>query len=173
MKAWHRWLIERKSVLISACRMLFHSWIKACLSWMTFDGGTGTHWSKLLTQMFSGIQIRAFGRSVFNKSNVFRPEEIHSVPSRMACGIIMLILTLFWNNGITCLARISTQDSTESESTDVILSSLYTEIKKFSKICTSLVFVYKSMSLKRFRIEQLCPSIDSMISLVFVHYAIM
>ena len=28
------------------------------------------------------------------------------------------------------------------------------------------------MSLKRFRIEQLCPSIDSMISLVFVHYAI-
>ena len=28
------------------------------------------------------------------------------------------------------------------------------------------------MSLKRFRIEQLCPSIDSIISLVFVHYAI-
>ena len=26
------------------------------------------------------------------------------------------------------------------------------------------------MSLKRFRTEQLCPSIDSMISLVFVHY---
>ena len=38
---------------------------------------------------------------------------------------------------------------------------------------TSLIFVYKSMSLKRFHIEQLCPSIDGMISLVFVHYAIM
>ena len=44
--------------------------------------------------------------------------------------------------------------------------------KKFSKFFTSSVFVYKSMSLKRLRIEQLCPSIDS-ISLVFVHYAIM
>ena len=29
------------------------------------------------------------------------------------------------------------------------------------------------MSLKRFRIEQLCQSIDRMISLVFGHYAIM
>ena len=45
--------------------------------------------------------------------------------------------------------------------------------KMFSKFFTSLVFVYKSMSLKHFHIEQLCPSIDSMIELVFVHYAIM
>ena len=50
---------------------------------------------------------------------------------------------------------------------------LYTERKKFSKCFTSLVFVYKSMSLKRFRIEQFCPSVYSMNSLVFVHYAIM
>ena len=49
---------------------------------------------------------------------------------------------------------------------------IYTVRKKFSKFFMSLVFVYKSMSLKRFRIEQLCPSIDSMISLVFVHYAL-
>ena len=41
------------------------------------------------------------------------------------------------------------------------------ERKKFSKFFTSVVFVYKSMSLKRFHIEQLCPSIDSMISLFF------
>ena len=39
----------------------------------------------------------------------------------------------------------------------------YTERKKFSKFFTSLVFVYKSMSLKRFHDEQLCPYIDSMI----------
>ena len=41
---------------------------------------------------------------------------------------------------------------------------------------TSLVFVYKSVSPRRLRIEQLCPSIDSMISLVFQctvrHYVI-
>ena len=47
---------------------------------------------------------------------------------------------------------------------------IYTNRKKFF---TSLVFVYKSMSLKCFHIEQLCPSIASIISLVFVHYAIM
>ena len=54
------------------------------------------------------------------------------------------------------------------------LSHTYTERKKFSKFFT-LVFVYKSMSLKRFRIEELCPSIDSMISLFFfsiLHYVI-
>ena len=45
--------------------------------------------------------------------------------------------------------------------------------EKVLQVFSSLVFVYKPMSLKRFRIEQLCPSIDSMISLVFVHYAIM
>ena len=33
----------------------------------------------------------------------------------------------------------------------------------FSKFFTSLVFIYKSMSLKRFRIEQSCPSIDDII----------
>ena len=48
-----------------------------------------------------------------------------------------------------------------------------TERKRFGKFFTSLVFVYKSMSLQRFLIEQLCPSIDTMISLVFVHYATM
>ena len=37
--------------------------------------------------------------------------------------------------------------------------------KKLSKFYTSLVFVYKSISLKCFRIEQLCQSIDSMILL--------
>ena len=46
----------------------------------------------------------------------------------------------------------------------------YSERKMFSKFFTSLVFAYKSMSLRRFRIEQLCPSIDSMISLVFFFY---
>ena len=51
--------------------------------------------------------------------------------------------------------------------------TMYTDRKKFSKFFISLVFVYKSMSLKCFRIEQLCPSIGSMMSLVFVHYAIM
>ena len=51
--------------------------------------------------------------------------------------------------------------------------TMYTDRKKFSKFFISLVFVYKSMSLKCFRIEQLCPSIDSMMSLVFVHFAIM
>ena len=35
------------------------------------------------------IQIRAFGRPVINEYNVSRPEEIHIVPSCMACGIIM------------------------------------------------------------------------------------
>ena len=49
----------------------------------------------------------------------------------------------------------------------------YTENKKLSRFFRSLFFVYKSMSLKHFRIEQLCPSIYSIISLVFVHYAIM
>ena len=49
------------------------------------------------------------------------------------------------------------------------ITSSFTERKKFSEFFTSLIFVYKSVSLKRFRIEQLCPSIDSMISLVFVH----
>ena len=39
--------------------------------------------------------------------------------------------------------------------------------KKFSKFSTSLAFVYNSMSLKCFYIEQLCPFIDSMILLVF------
>ena len=34
---------------------------------------------------------------------------------------------------------------------------LYTERKKFNKFFTSLVFAYKSMSLKRFRIEQFVP----------------
>ena len=53
------------------------------------------------------------------------------------------------------------------------IENMYTERKKFSKFFTFLVFVYKSMLLKRFHIEQLCPSIDNMISLVFVHYAIM
>ena len=54
------------------------------------------------------------------------------------------------------------------------IHSKYTERKKkFSKFFTTLVFVNKSMSQKRFRIEQLCPSMDSMISLVCVHYAIM
>ena len=38
---------------------------------------------------------------------------------------------------------------------------IYTERKKYIKFFTSLAFVYKSMSLKRFRIEQLCPSTDS------------
>ena len=57
-------------------------------------------------------------------------------------------------------------------SKELNMKSMYTERKKFRKFFTSLVFVYKSMSLKRLRIEQLCPSIDSMISLVFVHYAI-
>ena len=46
-------------------------------------------------------------------------------------------------------------------------SRKYTQRKKFSNFFTSLAFVYK-----HFRIEQLCPSTDSMISLVFVHYAI-
>ena len=32
----------------------------------------------------------------------------------------------------------------------------------FSKFFTSLASIYESMSLKRFHIEQLCPSIDSM-----------
>ena len=45
-------------------------------------------------------------------------------------------------------------------------------IKQHSFI-PSLVFVYKSMLLKRFCIQVVCPSIDSMISLVFVHCAIM
>ena len=40
--------------------------------------------------MFNGIQIRAFGRPVISKCNVIHPEEIHSVPSCMVCGIIML-----------------------------------------------------------------------------------
>ena len=40
--------------------------------------------------MFNGIQIRAFGRPVISKCNVNHPEEIHSVPSCMVCGIIML-----------------------------------------------------------------------------------
>ena len=47
--------------------------------------------------------------------------------------------------------------------------------KSLASFFTSLVFVYKSLSLKRFRIEQLCPSIDSMISLVLFtlrHYVI-
>ena len=44
--------------------------------------------------------------------------------------------------------------------------------KSLTSFFTSLVFVYKSMSLKRFRIEQLCPSIDGMISIIFVRYAI-
>ena len=35
-------------------------------------------------------QIKAFGRPVINKCNVIRPEQIHSVPSCMTCGIIML-----------------------------------------------------------------------------------
>ena len=43
----------------------------------------------------------------------------------------------------------------------------YTERKKLSNFLTPLLFVYKSLSIKRFRIEQLCLSIDSMISLVF------
>ena len=49
-------------------------------------------------------------------------------------------------------------------------SEVYTSVSKFF---ASLVFVYKSMSLKRFRIEELCPSIDRMISLAVVHYAVM
>ena len=40
-----------------------------------------------------------------------------------------------------------------------------TKRKKNSKFFTSLGFVSKSMSLKCFRIEQLCPSIYNMISL--------
>ena len=54
--------------------------------------------------MFNGIQIRAFGRPVINKCNVIHPEEIHSVPSCMACGIIMLkkndigIILKQWDN---------------------------------------------------------------------------
>ena len=51
-----------------------------------------------------------------------------------------------------------------------VLSDLYSERKKLSKFFMSLVFVYKSISLKRFHTEQLCPSIDSTISLVFVHH---
>ena len=47
----------------------------------------------------------------------------------------------------------------------------YTETKNFSKcFFTYLVFVYKSVSLKRFRIEQL---LTALISLIFVHYSIM
>ena len=45
--------------------------------------------------------------------------------------------------------------------------------KSLASFFTSLDYVYKSMSLERFHIEQLCPSNDSMISLVFVHYTIM
>ena len=48
-------------------------------------------------------------------------------------------------------------------------SEIYTERKSLASF---LIFVYKSMSQKRFRIEQLCPSSDNMISLVFVDYAI-
>ena len=45
-----------------------------------------------------------FSRPVIHKCNVFCPEEIHSVPSCMACGIIMLkmidigIILKQWNN---------------------------------------------------------------------------
>ena len=53
---------------------------------------------------------------------------------------------------------------------EVKIIFIYTERKKFF---TSLDSVYKSMSPKRFRIEQLCPSTGSKISLVFVRYAIM
>ena len=45
--------------------------------------------------------------------------------------------------------------------------------KSLASFFTSLVFAYKSVSPKLFRIEQLCPSSDSMISLVFVLYATM
>ena len=44
---------------------------------------------QIILKEFNGIQIRAFGRPVINRCNVIRPEEIHSVPSCMACGIIM------------------------------------------------------------------------------------
>ena len=50
---------------------------------------------------------------------------------------------------------------------------MFTERKKFSKLFTSLIFIYKSMLLKCFRIEQFCPSIDSIISLLTLrHYVI-
>ena len=59
---------------------------------------------QIIPMVFSGIHIRAFGRPVINKCNVIRPEEIHSVPSCMACGIIMLknrdigIILKQWDN---------------------------------------------------------------------------
>ena len=52
--------------------------------------------------MFNGIQIRAFGWPSINKCNVIRPEGIHSVTTRMVCGIIMLsdtgIILKQWDN---------------------------------------------------------------------------
>ena len=59
---------------------------------------------QIISKVFNGIQIRAFGRPVINKYNVICPEEIHSVPSRMAHGIIMLkksdigIILKQWDN---------------------------------------------------------------------------
>ena len=43
-----------------------------------------------IPKVYNGIQIRAIGRAVINKCDVICPEEIHNVPSCMACGIIML-----------------------------------------------------------------------------------
>ena len=50
---------------------------------------------------------RAFGRPVINKYKAVRPEEIYSVPSCMAYGVIMLKKSdvgIILKQGITCLA---------------------------------------------------------------------
>ena len=59
---------------------------------------------QIFPKVFNGIHIRVSGRPVINKYNVIPPEEIHSVPSCMACGIIMLkksdigIISKQWDN---------------------------------------------------------------------------
>ena len=84
------------------------------------------------------------------------------------CGLILLICVIW-----ILYVLIKWQYSISTHMPTNINRITTLREKKFSKFFTCLVFVYKSMSLKRFRIEQLCPSTDRMISLVFVHYAIL
>ena len=75
---------------------------------MTFDGRIEQRLTNTLIQIvpkvFNGTQTRAFGRPVINKCNFIHPEEIHSVPICMPCGIIILkksdigIILKQWDN---------------------------------------------------------------------------
>ena len=61
------------TLIVLACGMLFSSWIKACLSWMTIDGGIGgrlTCWSKLSQRCWIGFKSGLLaGQSLINASS--------------------------------------------------------------------------------------------------------